>query len=157
MLARPVRRKPNLVVNAVYNHTTLPEFNELFAFKRYLDIGGSELSVGEALRRGAHLFDRTEHFERAGIHLEDTTSQEINAAVLEMIAGLDNPTRPDTELQARVRRVMEEYANYSDSSNPLTHRMSNYIGHTLPECRVSDAVCRLRPAFAPGSARVRVA
>ena len=99
--------KPNLVVNAVYNHTTLPETNEVFAFKRYLDRSGSELSVEEALRRSAHLFDRTEHFEQAGIRLEDTSAEEIHAALLEMLDGLDSSERQDTDLQARVRRVME--------------------------------------------------
>jgi putative glycosyltransferase (TIGR04372 family) len=150
--------KPNLVVNAVYNHTTLPEYNELFAFKRYLDAGGVELGVEESLRRCAHLFDRTEHFERAGIHLADTTAEEIDAALVEMLAGLDHPNRPDTPAQARVRRIMEKLGANPDPANPLTHRMSNYIGHALPECRVSDAVCRLRPGFAPqGETLARVA
>jgi putative glycosyltransferase (TIGR04372 family) len=149
--------KPNVVVNAVYNHTTLPEVNELFAFKRYFDLGGVELGVEEALRRGAHLFDRTDHFERAGIRLEDTSAEEIHAAVLEMLEGLDAPDRPDTALQARVRRAMERSARECDRSNPLTHRMSNYIGHALPECRVSDAVCRMRPGFAPPARSARVA
>jgi putative glycosyltransferase (TIGR04372 family) len=150
--------KPNLVVNAVYNHTTLPEHNELFAFKRYLDAGGAELGVEESLRRCAHLFDRTEHFERAGIRLADTTAEEIYAALEEMLAGLNHPDRPDTPAQARVRRVMLKLGASPDPTNPLTHRMSNYIGHALPECRVSDAVCRLRPGFAPkGEAMARVA
>jgi putative glycosyltransferase (TIGR04372 family) len=149
--------KPNLVVNGVYNHTTLPEFNELFAFKRYVDAGGAELGVDESLRRGAHLFDRTEHFDRAGIRLEDTTAEEIYASVEEMLAGLDRPDRPDTDAQARVRQVMEKHAAMPDRSNPLTHRMSNYIGHALPECRVSDAVCRLRPGFAPAPRATKAA
>jgi putative glycosyltransferase (TIGR04372 family) len=140
--------KPNLVVNAVYNHTTLPETNELFVFKRYLDRNGRELSVGEALVRGAHLFDRTEHFEQAGIRLEDSTAGEIHAALEEMLEGLDRPDRPDTESQARVRRTMERSAAHGARSHPLAHRMSDYIGHSLPECRVSDAVCRMRPEFA---------
>lgn len=141
--------KPNLVVNGVYNHTTLPERNELFAFKKYLDAGGAELSVEESLRRCVHLFDRTEHFDRAGIRLADTTAEEISAALEEMLTGLDDPSRPDTPAQARVRRAMEKFGAVPDPANPLTHRMSNYIGHALPECRVSDAVCRLRPGFAP--------
>lgn len=150
--------KPNLVVNAVYNHTTLPENNELFAFKRYLDAGGVELGVEESLRRCAHLFDRTEHFERAGIRLADTTAEEIYAALEEMLAGLDHPNRPDTPAQARVRQIMEKLGASPDPTNPLTHRLSNYIGHALPECRVSDAVCRLRPGFAPkGETLSRVA
>jgi putative glycosyltransferase (TIGR04372 family) len=139
--------KPTVVVNGVYNHTTLPEVNEVFAFKRYLDEGGAELGLAEALKRGAHLFDRTEHFEKAGIRLEDTTSDEIEAAVMEMIAGLDHHERADTAAQAKARQVMEHYAGLPDYSNPLTHRMSQYIGHTLPECRVSDAVCTMRPGF----------
>jgi putative glycosyltransferase (TIGR04372 family) len=149
--------KPNLVVNAVYNHTTLPETNEVFAFKRYLDRSGAELSVEEALRRGAHLFDRTEHFEQAGIRLEDASAEEIHAALLEMLDGLECPDRPDTESQALVRRVMERSAARTDFAHPLAHRMSNYIGHSLPECRVSDAVCRMRPGFAPAPRRKCVA
>ena len=151
--------KPNLVVNAVYNHTTLPEQNELFAFKRYLDAGGAELGAEESLRRCAHLFDRTEHFDRAGIRLEDTTADEIEAALEEMLAGLDDPDRPDTPAQARFRRLCETLGVTPDPANPLTHRMSGYIGHSLPECRVSEAVCRIRPGFVPAerAARVRVA
>jgi len=149
--------KPNLVVNAVYNHTTLPEFNELFAFKRYVDRDGRELSVEEALGCGAHLFDRTEHFEQAGIRLEDCSAEEINAALEEMLESLDRPDRRDTESQARVRRIMERSASISARSHPLAHGMSNYIGHSLPECRVSDVVCRMRPGFAPAPSRERVA
>lgn len=149
--------KPNLVVNGVYNHTTLPEVNELFAFKRYLDAGGAEMGVEEALRRGAHLFDRTEHFEQAAIRLADTTAEEIHAATLEMLEGLRYPDRPDTDLQARVRREMERWCGPDRHPHPLAHRMSNYIGHALPECRVSDAVCRLRPGYVPGARRRQAA
>ena len=134
--------KPNLVANAVYNPTTLPELNEVFAFKRYLDEAGSELGVEESLRRGAHLFDRTEHFERAGIRLEDTTAEEIHAAVLEMLSGLHSPTRPDTQLQARVRRAMERHAIRSDLSNPLSHRMRTTSA--MP-CRSAGIRCGLSP------------
>ncbi len=139
--------KPNLVVNAVLNHTTLPETNELFAFKRYFDRSGTELNLEECLRIGTHLFDRTEHFDRTGIRLLDTTAEEIEAATVEMLRGLDEPHRPDTPAQQEARRLMERYANISDPTNPLSHRMSNYIGHALPECRVSDAVCQLRPGY----------
>jgi putative glycosyltransferase (TIGR04372 family) len=145
--------KPNLVVNGVYNHTTLPEVNELFAFKRYFDHGGAELGVEEALRRGAHLFDRTEHFDQAGIRLEDASAEEIHAALLEMLERVDHPDRPETAVQARVRRIMEREAVGQAQRHPLAHAMSDYIGHALPECRVSDAVCRMRPGFAPAARR----
>ncbi len=136
--------KPNLVVNAVYHHTMLPEHNELFVFKRYRDTRGEPLGVEELLARGCHLFDRTLHFQQAGVNLEDATADEILAATEEMLAGLDEPDRADSPTQAAFRDLMTEYAAKS-GSHPLASRMTDYIGYALPEGRVSDAVCQLRP------------
>src|SRR5207302_6777886 len=73
--------KPNLVLNAVYHYTLLPEHNELIAFKTYRDARtGRPLGVEELFRSGAHLLDRTCHFEEAGIELEEMTPDEILAA-----------------------------------------------------------------------------
>ncbi len=102
--------KPNLVVNAVYHHTMLPEFDELFAFKQYRDASGRALSVEEILARGCHLFDRSSHFEAAGIHLEDATADEILAATEERLSTLDDPDRADTCFQAEFRALMQRFA-----------------------------------------------
>jgi hypothetical protein len=76
-----------------------------------------------------------------------------------MLAGLDDPDREDTPAQARFRQLCATLGATPDPANPLTHRLSDYIGHSLPECRVSDAVCRMRPGFVPTVRRtgVRVA
>src|SRR5262249_13108177 len=60
--------KPNLVVNAVYHHTLLPERHELIAFKNYRHVRtGEPLGVEAIFGAGAHLFDRTQHFVDQGI------------------------------------------------------------------------------------------
>ena len=67
-----------------------------------------------------------------------------------MLDGLDDPDRPGYAIcKLWCGGRWRIHADECDRSNPLTHRMSNYIGHALPECRVSDAVCRMRPGFAP--------
>jgi putative glycosyltransferase (TIGR04372 family) len=140
--------KPNLVVNAVYHYTLLPERHELIAFKTYRDARtGRPLGVDELFRAGAHLLDRTRHFEEAGIELEEMTPGEILAATDEMVGWLDDPGRPETPAQRRFRGLMVWHAAHPNAAHPLAHGLSDYVGYALPECRVSDAVCQLRPGY----------
>jgi putative glycosyltransferase (TIGR04372 family) len=140
--------KPNLVLNAVYHYTLLPEHNELLAFKTYRDARtGRPLGVEELFRAGAHLLDRTCHFEDAGIELEEMTPEEILAATDEMVEWLDEPDRPETPAQCRFRRLMTWHSAHPNRDHPLAHPLSDYVGYGLPECRVSDAVCRMRPGY----------
>jgi putative glycosyltransferase (TIGR04372 family) len=142
--------KPNLVVNAVYHYTLLPERNELLAFKSYWDARTNEpMTLDAIFRAGAHLFDRTEHFDDAGIRVEDMTPEEILAATEEMVNWLDHSDQPESASQHQFRAKMEWYARHMDRSHPLAHPMTDYIGYALPECRISDAVCQLRPGFLP--------
>ncbi|MBA4186962.1 MAG: hypothetical protein C0467_02985 [Planctomycetaceae bacterium] len=145
--------KPNLVVNAVYHHTMLPEVDEVFAFKQYRDANGSTLGLEDLLARKCHLFDRSSHFEDAGISLEDNSADEILAATEEMLAGLDNPDCMDTPAQTAFRNLMLRFANTAQNSHPLASKMTDYIGYALPEGRVSDAVCEMRPGYLPASRR----
>jgi putative glycosyltransferase (TIGR04372 family) len=140
--------KPNLVLNAVYHHTLLPEHNELIAFKTYRAAKtGRPLGVEELFRAGAHLLDRTCHFEEAGMELEEMTPDEILAATDEMLEWLDDPTRTETPAQKRFRRLMAWHSAHPNRDHPLSHALSDYVGYSLPECRVSDAVCRMRPGY----------
>ncbi len=148
--------KPNLVVNAVYHHTMLPEADEIFAFKQYRDASGSAMSLEELLTRGCHLFDRSSHFTDAGISLEDTSADEILAATEEMLAGLDTPDRMDTPAQTTFRNLMLRFATHGQKSHPLASQMTDYIGYALPEGRVSDAVCEMRPGYLPAGRRTKV-
>jgi putative glycosyltransferase (TIGR04372 family) len=143
--------KPNLVLNAVYHYTLLPEHNELLAFKTYRDAKtGRPLGVEELLRGGAHLLDRTCHFDDAGIELEEMTADEILAATDEMLEWLEDPERPETPAQRRFRRLMAWHSTHPNTDHPLSHPLSDYVGYGLPECRVSDAVCRMRPGYLEG-------
>ena len=145
--------KPNLVLNAVYHHTMLPEVNELFAFKQYRDATGSAMGLEELLSRGCQLFDRSSHFTDAGITLADCSADEILAATEEMLAGLDEPNRDDSSSQASFRELMLRFAKPGRDSHPLANQMTDYIGYSLPEARVSNAVCELRPGYLPTSRR----
>ena len=62
-------------------------------------------------------------------------------------AGLDDPQRPETAAQRRFRRLMTWHSAHPTRDNPLSHPLSDYVGYGLPECRVSDAVCRMRPGY----------
>jgi putative glycosyltransferase (TIGR04372 family) len=139
--------KPNLVVNAVYHHTMLPEVNELFAFKQYRDVSGKPMGLEELLSRRCQLFDRSSHFTDAGITLEDCTADEILAATEEMLAGLDEPNRVDTPSQASFRELMLRFAKVGPELHPLANRLTDYIGYALPEGRISDAICELRSGY----------
>jgi putative glycosyltransferase (TIGR04372 family) len=146
--------KPNLVVNGVYHHTMLPECNELFLFKHYRDVAGNLMSVEEILARGCHLFDRHVHFEGAGVELEDATPAEILAATEEMVATYSHPQRADTPSQLAFRELMARFASQC-STHPLGSQMSDYIGYGLPEGRVSETCCQLRPGYVPVSRAAR--
>ncbi|MCE9563655.1 MAG: TIGR04372 family glycosyltransferase [Planctomycetes bacterium] len=150
--------KPNLVLNAVYHHTMLPEVDEMFVFKQYRDATGSALSLEELLERRCHLFDRSSHFTDAGISLEEANADEILAATEEMLSSLETSHREDTDSQAAFRNLMLRYAATAPNTHPLASKMTDYIGYALPEARVSDAVCEMRPGYVSASRRkVRVA
>ncbi len=142
--------KPNLVLNAVYHYTLLPENNELLAFKHYRDAATRRvMGVEEVFKAGGHLFDRTEHFEAAGIEVEDMTPQELLAATEEMLAWLADPALPEAPTQKAFRDLTARYSVAPDPANPRVSPIADYVGYSLPECRLSDAVCKLRPGFMP--------
>ena len=71
------------------------------------------------------------------------TAEEIAAATDEMLARLDRPDAPETPAQEHFRDLMRRFAANGSAEYPL----ADYIGYALPECRVSDAVCRMRPGY----------
>jgi len=75
------------------------------------------------------------------------TPAEILAATDEMVGWLADPDRPETPAQRRFRRLMAWHSAHPTRDHPLAHPLSDYVGYGLPECRVSDAVCRMRPGY----------
>ncbi len=139
--------KPNLIINAVYHHTMLPEVDELFLFKQYRDTDGTPLSLEEILGRGGHLCDKSTHFAEAFLTLEDASASEILAATEEMIADLHSTGRVDKPNQAKFREMMMRFAKMTTPLHKLANRMTDYIGYSLPEGRVSNAMCEMRPGY----------
>jgi putative glycosyltransferase (TIGR04372 family) len=148
--------KPNLVVNAVYHYTLLPERQELIAFKQYREARSKRaLSVEQIFEAGAHLFDHTQRFVEAGIEVEDMSAEEIDAALCEMLQWLKNPGRPETPAQREFRRLMDRFGRDGVPGSWLAGPLTDYVGYALPECRVSDAVAALRPGYLSLSAAIQ--
>jgi putative glycosyltransferase (TIGR04372 family) len=142
--------RPNLVLNAVYHYSLLPERAELLGFKNYRDAEtGMPMGLGEILARGGHLYDRSQHFEQGGILLEDMTAEEILAAVQEMDRWVEDLSAPETRRQRQFRAMMTQYTEDLPREHPLWHPHADYIGYALPECRVLDSLCRARPGYLP--------
>jgi putative glycosyltransferase (TIGR04372 family) len=140
--------KPTLVLNAVYHYTLIPEEQELIAFKDYRNRKtGMRMPVEQIFREGGHLLDRSEHFKQHNIDLVEMTPEEILAAVEEMLEWLRDKDRPEHSSQIRFRQLMEYSMMNPPTDNPMATRSTDYIGYALPECRISDAVVRLRPEF----------
>jgi putative glycosyltransferase (TIGR04372 family) len=145
--------KPNLVLNAVYHYTLLPEHHELIAFKNYRGPGQEMLSVEQIFQAGAHRFDRTRHFAEHGIEVIDMTAEEIEMALCEMLEWLQEPESVETPAQREFRRLMNHFTHPPRPDSPMATPMADYIGYALPECRISDAVAGLRPGYLdPGPA-----
>ncbi len=142
--------KPNLVLNAVYHYSLLPENAELFGFKDYRDATtGESLSVAEIFDRGGHLFDRSVHFDDAKITLEDMTADEILAAVQEMDAWVDNLDKPETKRQRAFRAIMKKHCANPMVQHPLWHPHADYVGYAFSECRILDTLAKSRAGFLP--------
>lgn len=139
--------RPNLVLNAVYHYSLIPECQEILGFKRYVNRHtGVEMSLEQILEIGCQFFDRTEHFEKAGIELKDMTPKEILGAVEEMKAWLHDAELPETEAQLRFREMMIQTMQ-ENKDHPLRTPLMDYMGYSLAECRLSETMARERPGY----------
>lgn len=139
---------PLLSINAVLHYTLLPAKMEMACFKRYVRSEGLNdevLTLESALAAGAYHFDSSVQFKRAGIYLEQATSDEILASVKDMIAWLKRPDLPETELQVRFKDAVERTAQelVCRGSN-LDLPIGDFIGISLPGYRISPTVAVMR-------------
>jgi putative glycosyltransferase (TIGR04372 family) len=139
---------PLLSINAVLHYTLLPAAREMACFKRYMrdEPGGTrELALMDALAAGVYHFDNSYQFRQAGIRMEDASSDEIIAAVKDMIAWLDNPELPETGLQVAFRdAVVDVAAGLQIKGMELDLPIGDFIGIALPGYRISPSVAAMR-------------
>ena len=139
---------PILTVNAVLHYTLLPSTTELACFKRYFKIKEgvrTEISILEALDAYADQLENSYHFERAGITLENATSEEILAATRDMDVWIDDPALEETPEQMAFReRVAQQNSALGREGPDLTLPIADYIGISLDGYRISPSVARIR-------------
>ena len=110
-------RRPMVFVNVAawgYMSVNIAQpFSCIFKrFRRH----GQLMTFNEVVDAGAQDFATTPEFEAAGIELEENSSDEIMAAVLEMIDRLEGkPEAPsDAELRTRMKTIIGRLPRYAD-------------------------------------------
>jgi putative glycosyltransferase (TIGR04372 family) len=150
---------PLLTINAVLHYTLLPTPREMACFKRYYRGTGEdkrELSIEEAIESRIFHFENTFQFERAGISVREASSDEIVAAVCDMIAWLDNPALPETELQKRFQACVQKMADrLAREGDGLELPIADYLGICLPGYRLSPTVAAMREPASSAEAECR--
>ncbi|MDH3242573.1 MAG: TIGR04372 family glycosyltransferase [Alphaproteobacteria bacterium] len=131
---------PLLSINAVLHYTLLPAPMEMALFKHYVvqDSDGRrhELEPVETLERNLFWLEDSMQFIERGITLHNASSEEIEAAVTDMIAWLDDPDLPMTESQQAFHdaaALADRKARDSTECVPVT----NYLGIALPGYRIA--------------------
>ena len=139
---------PILTINAVLHYTLLPSTMEIGCFKRYFKMKEgvrTEISILEALDERADQLDNSYHFERAGIILENATSEEILAATRDMDTWIDNPALEETPEQVAFRERVAQHNSALGREGPdLALPIADYIGISLDGYRISPGVARIR-------------
>jgi len=141
---------PILSLNAVYHYSLIPEAHELVGFKHYRKaVGGRNvaLSFADVVASKLHQLETTQQFTRAGLVLDELSSEEVTAATNEMLDWLADPTRKESALQARFREIALTAADATALEAEDPRVLRSYLGYALPTCRVSDAIVRLRPGY----------
>ncbi len=138
---------PLLSVNAVLHYTLLPAAREMACFKRYtIDTaqGPRDLGLMDALAAGVYHFDNSYQFRHAGIRTQDASADEIAAAVKDMIAWLDNPDLPETDLQAAFRAAVAAVAaDLAAKGMDLDLPIGDFLGIALPGYRLAPSVAAM--------------
>jgi putative glycosyltransferase (TIGR04372 family) len=144
---------PILSVNAVLHYTLLPSTMEIACFKHYIrdDVEPSfELDVVEALAARSYHFDNAYQYREARIRVEEAEAEEILAAVKDMLAWLEKPDLPETDLQIAFRKAVERTANTLMSDGiALDLPIGDFLGIVLPGYRISPSVAAMRGRAQP--------
>jgi putative glycosyltransferase (TIGR04372 family) len=139
---------PLLTVNAVLHYTLLPSIQEMACFKRYYRLQDglrTELSLSDALDARADQLDNGYRLADAGLVVENASSEEIVAAVRDMVAWIRNSDLSVTPEQACFRaRVEAQAVALAAERDTLPLPIADYIGICLDGYRVSPTVEAMR-------------
>jgi putative glycosyltransferase (TIGR04372 family) len=141
---------PVLSINAVFSYTLLPAVLEMACFKRYSirDDNGAErfLNYEEILDRDIFKIESQFQFERQGISFTNCTSQEIIAAVKDMLEWVVCPEMALSPEQDTFKRLTMQTSARLKNATDTNPAIADYLGIALPGYRISTTVEKLRAA-----------
>jgi putative glycosyltransferase (TIGR04372 family) len=137
---------PTLVANSYMIFNTIPERQELLAFKTYVRTDrAAEVDAATIIAKDLLHFQFDAPLRNAGIALQELSPEQITAAAEEMLAWVAAPRQPETPSQQRFRALCAA-ATHPDRGAP-GDLISGYVAYALPEARLSEAIARSRPDF----------
>lgn len=144
--------RPALTVNLMLEHLRLPLNGDLLMFKHIRRAGdGTELSYREMLDLGLAGFGKSERFEKAGLLVEENTAAELDAAVAEMIDGVESAVAleagSDTARQDAFLTIGRAYETQISRDPDIVAKTEDFYAYAHPFGRVSDAFLEMNPGF----------
>jgi putative glycosyltransferase (TIGR04372 family) len=139
---------PNLVANSPMFYATLPERQELYAFRpcwRVFDGRRVRVDAKSWLSQGLMRFQMDAAVREAGLFFGDLEAETIVSATQEMIAWVADPERPESAAQRRFRDLcMDISTPRMDGRRDI---VGGFVGYGLPEGRLSDSIVAADPSF----------
>jgi len=143
---------PLLSVNAVLHYTLFPSSLEMACFKRYVRVASpqdrtkdaDEISIAQALEQNFFHMENTFQFRRAGIRVVACTSDEIVAAVDDMLNWLAHRNHPPTAEQAEFARLVKAVCERLRTETAVSVPLADYLGIDLPGYRIAPTVATAR-------------
>ena len=139
---------PNLVANSHMFYATLPERQELLAFRpAFCHVNGERtlLDAPTVVRDQLMRFQMDASIRDAGLSFGDLSSDTIRAATQEMIAWVASPGQLDSAAQQRFRALCMKAS--VPGANGRRDIVGGFVGYGLPEARLADALVAAQPDF----------
>ena len=139
---------PNLVANSPMFYATLPEHQELLAFRpTFRVVNGRRvlLDANTIVKDDLLRFQMDAAVRDAGISFGNLSAETILAATSEMIEWVAHPEHPDSAPQRRFRTLCMNASR--PGVNGRRNIVGGFIGYGLAEARLADALVSADPKF----------
>jgi putative glycosyltransferase (TIGR04372 family) len=139
---------PNLVANSHMFYATLPERQELLAFRpafRVVDGERALLNANTLIMDQLMRFQMDASVRDAGLSFGDLSSETIRAATQEMDAWVADPEQPQSAAQQRFRELCTKAS--APGADGRRNIVGGFVGYGLPEARLADALVAADPDF----------
>jgi putative glycosyltransferase (TIGR04372 family) len=139
---------PNLVANSHMFYATLPERQELLAFRPAFRLVKGEsflLDANTMVADQLMRFQMDASVRDAGLSFGYLRSETVREATREMVEWVADPDKPESAAQRRFRELCLSAS--TPSANGRRNIVGGFVGYGLPEARLADALVVADPNF----------